>query len=239
MYPAGCNRSVAESRATPLRGAGADLSSEKAQQPAGLKREGASGDERGVACRFCGDAGLRAALGRQQRGDLGTGPRTAKQEALPLVAALRAQIAEFGFGLDAFGRNGHAEARAKADDRTHDRLRVAIASEVTHKRLVDLDLVERKASEIAEAGITGAEIVHRDAHAERAQRVQRGQHFTALFKQQGFGDFEFEPLCRQTGFVQRVRYDRKQITDAELQRRQVYSYANLIRPARCVLAGTA
>src|SRR5882757_7722776 len=66
-----------------------------------------------------------AALRLQQACDLGIGPRAAEQETLALVAAFAAQAAQFGFGLDTFGRDGDAETHAQADDRTHDRLRIA------------------------------------------------------------------------------------------------------------------
>src|SRR5882672_5054299 len=111
---------------------------------------------------------IRAALRLQQSDDLGVGPRAAEQKALALVATLGAKAAQLGFGLDAFGGDGHTEADAEADNRTHDRLRVAVGAEVAYERLVDLDLVERKASEIAQTGIAGAEIVHRDMHTQRA-----------------------------------------------------------------------
>src|SRR6266481_4041649 len=104
------------------------------------------GHERGVLAGLGGRDEIRAALRLQQPNDLGVGPRAAEQKTLALVAPLGAQAAQLGFGLDAFGGNGHAETDAEADDRTHDRLRVAIGAEVAHERLVDLDLVERKAS---------------------------------------------------------------------------------------------
>src|SRR5439155_5353316 len=113
-----------------------------------------------------------AALRRQQADDLGVGARLAEQEALAFVAAFGPEAAQLGFGLDALGGDDDAEAFAEADDGTDDRLRLAVGAEIADEGLIDLDLVEGEAAQIAEAGITGAEIVHRDAHAERAQRMQ-------------------------------------------------------------------
>src|SRR5580693_1422711 len=120
-----------------------------------------SSDQRGFFLEARRRDELRSALGFQQSDDLGVGPRPAEQKALPLVAALGAQAAQLGFGLDAFGGNGDAEADAEADDRAHDRLCVPIGGKAAHERLIDLDLVEREASELTQAGIAGAEIVHR------------------------------------------------------------------------------
>ena len=69
-------------------------------------------------------------MGAKQPDDLGVGAGAAEQKTLPLVAALGAQAAQFGFGLDAFGGDGDAEALAEADDRTHDRLAFAVGAEI-------------------------------------------------------------------------------------------------------------
>jgi hypothetical protein len=116
---------------------------------------------------------------------------------------------------------------------------IAIGPEIAHERLIDLDLVERKAPEVTQAGVAGAEIVHRNAHTERAQRVQRRQHLAAFFQQQGLGDFQFQPPRRQAGLFQRIHHHRQQIADPKLQRRQVDRDANIVRPEGRVHAGAA
>ncbi len=69
---------------------------------------------------------IGAALGFQQADDLGVGTGLAEQKALALVAAFGAQAAQLGFGLDAFGGDGDAEALAEADDGADDRLGFAV-----------------------------------------------------------------------------------------------------------------
>ena len=71
------------------------------------------------------------------------------------------------------GCNRHVEAVGEVDHRADDRGRLRIAAEIHHKGAVDLDLVERKGLRIAQRRIAAAEIVHRDAHAERLQPAQR------------------------------------------------------------------
>jgi hypothetical protein len=61
------------------------------------------------------------------------GPGAAEQIALALVAAFGAQAAQFGFGLDTFGRDDDAKALAEADDRTDDRLGVGVGAEIAHE----------------------------------------------------------------------------------------------------------
>ena len=96
--------------------------------------------------------------------------RHAEQEALRLAGALfGAQAAQFGLGLDAFGRDGDAEAWPSSRRRITSG--VAVGGEVAHGDLVDLDLVEQAAQIALQAREAGAEIVHGDAQAEQAQRM--------------------------------------------------------------------
>ena len=81
---------------------------------------------------------------------------------------------------------------AERRDRAHDLLGVALV-EILHEGLVDLDLVEGEAAQIAQRGIAGAEIVHRDPDAHAAQRMQDFQRALVLAQQDRFGDLEFEP----------------------------------------------
>src|SRR6202023_3690162 len=95
------------------------------------------------------------------------------------------------------------ETAAKAGDRPDDRHAIGALRKILHKGAIDLDLVERKASEIAEAGISGAEIVHRNADAEFAQLMQDRKIGLGLRQEKRLGDFKLEPPRRQTGTRQR------------------------------------
>ena len=72
-------------------------------------------------------------------------------------------------GLDALGRDLHAEAAAETDHGMDDRRGVRRALDAAHEARIDLELVEREAAQIEQAGIAGAEIVERKPHAERLE----------------------------------------------------------------------
>ena len=72
-----------------------------------------------------------------------------------------------------------------------------IVRQLPHEGAIDLDLVEREGAQIAQARIAGAEIVHRDAHAEAAQLMQHREIGVVLGEQHRFGDLELEPLRRR------------------------------------------
>src|SRR5690606_248785 len=98
-------------------------------------------------------------------------PGRAEVEALRLRAAFAPEEGQVLGPLHAFGGDGHAEAFAEAEDGADDRLAVATFAEALHEGLVDLDLGEGEAAQVAQRRITRAEVVHRDADAERTQGV--------------------------------------------------------------------
>ena len=69
------------------------------------------------------------------------------------------QESELAFGFDPFGDNRDIQLMRHHDNRRHHRLIVHIGGDIAYKRLVDLELVDRQAFEITQAGITGAEVV--------------------------------------------------------------------------------
>src|ERR1700756_306168 len=95
--------------------------------------------------------------------------RRAEQKSLHLVAAFIAQPIELVHRFHALGRRRDVETAAKAGNRPHDRDTIGPHGNVLDEGAVDLDLVEWKASQIAQAGIAGTEIVHRNADAKLAQ----------------------------------------------------------------------
>src|ERR1700743_68023 len=101
--------------------------------------------------------------------------RAAEQEALYLVAGFVAQELQLGVGLDALGQHRQTEAAAQSEHRADDGGCLAVGVYGLDEGAVDLDLVEREGTQVRQRGITGAEIVHRDADAERLDLAQGGQ----------------------------------------------------------------
>ena len=91
--------------------------------------------------------------------------RPAEVEALHLVAAEIAGVVGVARGLDALDADAHARARGRAWRWRSTILRAGASGAVegAHETAVDLDLVERKAPQVVEARVAGAEVVHDDA----------------------------------------------------------------------------
>src|SRR5437868_826432 len=113
---------------------------------------------------FSGGGLARQAL--EDAGQVLGGPWLAEQVTLRLGAAFLAHAAELLSGLDTLGCRRDAKPASEPRNRPHDRDRIRVLAEIADERLIDLDLVERKLAQIAQARIAGAEVVHRDAHAE-------------------------------------------------------------------------
>src|SRR5580704_4622609 len=96
---------------------------------------------------------------------------------------------------------------------------------------VDLDLVERKALQIAERRVAGAEIVERDPYAERAKLVQDGKRRLVVANQDGFGDLELQAARRKAGGGERGGDPERQHAALELARRHVHREPDVVGPA--------
>ncbi len=119
--------------------------------------------------------------------------RAVEKPCTSVQPSLRTTI-ELLAGLDAFGRRRHAQAVGQSRHRLDDGAGVGAFAETLDEAAVDLDLVEREAAQDSSATNTGAEIVHRDADAERPQLMQHRERHVAVLHQHGFGDLELEPV---------------------------------------------
>ena len=72
--------------------------------------------------------------------------RPANQVALHIGAAVRGDARQLLFGFDALRKCCHAEALAQPCDGADDGHAARIVGPSTHERLINLDLVERKAA---------------------------------------------------------------------------------------------
>ena len=132
--------------------------------------------------------------------------------------------------LHALGRRLHAQAVAQRGDRADDGHGFLILHQVTHKGLVDLDLVERKAAQVAERRVSGAEIIQRYGDPHGAQLMQRRQGAHGVLQQDRFRDLQLQPVRPQAGCVECFPHGGDKIAFLELNRRQVHGNADVGRP---------
>ena len=102
---------------------------------------------------------------------------------------------------------------------------LAIDAQAAHEGLVDLQHVDGKAPQVAEAGVAGAEIVQGQADAHGLDLLQGFHGFVDVLHQHAFGDFQFQLGGRQAGVLE----DGGQVVDevplAKVDRRDVHRHA--------------
>ena len=155
-------------------------------------------------------------------------------EALELGAALGAQPVALLGGLDAFGRDLHAEQPAEAHDPLDDAEGVLLAAERAGERARDLDLVELL--QVAQAGIAGAEVVDRDPDAQSLELVEDRAGDLGVAQQRALGDLELEAFGLEAGLGERLADLVDQLAMEELRGRQVDRHADP-GPGGCARAG--
>ena len=82
------------------------------------------------------------------------------------------------------------------DHRLHDGKRILILSNLFGKAAINLDLINRKALQIGERGVAGAEIVHRDPHADAPKLIQDRHRLLVIMKQESLGNLDLQSLRR-------------------------------------------
>src|SRR6266849_4604911 len=122
--------------------------------------------------------------------------RPADEIALALRAAGAANELQLLRCLDSLRRGLDAEDRAELGNRPDDRLALLARNAVEDERTIDLDLVEREASQIAQGRIARAEIIHRNSRTEGAKLVKGADGGLVLSQQHRFRDFQFKAMSR-------------------------------------------
>src|SRR3569623_942117 len=156
--------------------------------------------------------------------------RFAEEVTLHFIAAFRRNIIKLRDSLHALGRSTHAEALSEADDRPDDHLRAFSIRQIANERLIDLQLVEREAAQIAQRRVAGAEIIQRDPQTERAKLVQCLCRLDIVREQNGLRDFKLQPSRRKFRFGQGGREDFQQPRAAELDGGHIDRDFKIVRP---------
>src|ERR1017187_3288879 len=99
--------------------------------------------------------------------------RLGEEKALQFVALHLLEDLLLALVLDAFGDDLQAERMRELDHGVDDGARVGAVLEIHDEAAVDLQLLGRQLSQVAEARVTGAEVVDREVRAEFAETAKR------------------------------------------------------------------
>jgi hypothetical protein len=124
-------------------------------------------------------------------------------------------------GLHAFGDDLHAQRARHLQDGAHDGGVAVVVGQAADEAAVDLELVDREALQVGQAGIAGAEVVDGQPHAQARQRLQPRQRLVGVAHQDGLGQLQLQQVRRQAADGQHAGHAVDEVRLLELQRRDV------------------
>src|ERR1700686_1590958 len=136
----------------------------------------------------------------QQLSELGSGHGAAEEVTLTLGTAAGLKESELFLRFDALGDDALIEVLSHVDDGADDGRIVGVAGDLVNKGLVNLEGVDGKLAEIAEAGIAGAEVVHGKVYPHFFETLQHGGRGLDVVHKDAFGEFQIETAGFQASF---------------------------------------
>ena len=114
----------------------------------------------------------------------------------------------------------HARGVGQVDGGPDDRGGTRVVGHRLHERAVELQLVDRQLAQVGQRGVAGAEVVDRDADAERAQLAEDLAGPLAVGHQEVLGDLQLEHGRRAAVAVAAVRAAPGRQLDVDAARRR-------------------
>src|SRR6202040_709418 len=126
-------------------------------------------------------------------------------------------------GFYALSDDPQLQAASHADHRGHDGSLRRSGGDATDERLVDLEGVNRKLLQIAQAGITRAEVIDRDSYSFRSKCSQNGCSRLGALHENTFRQLQFQKLWIQTCLLENGKDSFQKALIPELHRGNVHS----------------
>ena len=141
--------------------------------------------------------------------------------ALGKVDAQLAELLEHAGRLDELGHRRHPDHLRDVAEAPHRRQVQRIAAQLADELAVDLQHIHRQRLQIAEGRGPGAEVVQRDADAQRAHRRHEARRIMRPGDRRGLGDLEAQHLHIEAGLAHQVGHIVAKAPVAERLARQV------------------
>src|SRR5690606_8675010 len=160
----------------------------------------------------------------------GRGQRAAVEIALDDIAAFGAQVGFLFGALDAFGDHLHVQVASELNDDAHDVAVIRILQQIAGEALVDLDLVQRQAPQVAQRGIAGAEVIQPDTHPGGLELLEVSGSGLDILHEAGFGDLQIQCAPIQPVTVQGAGDHLAQVRVVQLHGGEVHGHAQVRQP---------
>src|SRR6266849_148054 len=124
----------------------------------------------------------------------------AEEVALSFRATLGLKVGSLFLRFDALGNHEVLEALSHVNYGPHDGRVIGIGSDLLDKGLVNFQDINGKLPKIAEAGIAGAEVIHRKLYPHHLELLKCGGRGIGILHKDSLGDLEYEISRCQTSF---------------------------------------
>src|ERR1700731_4555316 len=170
------------------------------------------------------DGGRLGYAGSEQAGELFGKHRPAEIVTLRLVTLVSLKKHELFLRFHALGDDPQLEASAHADHRGHDGRLVGGGGNLTDKRLVDFEGIDRKLSEVTQTRVTRAEVVDRELHPSRSQCLEDGLRGLGTLHQNAFRQLQLKRSRIQARILEDCEYTLKKVVVSELHRGDIHRH---------------
>src|SRR5712692_6338828 len=133
-------------------------------------------------------------------GKLGGGQGPAEEVALSFRTVLGLKEYELFLRFDALGNHALLEVLAHINYRSDDSRVIRIARDLVDKGLINFQDINGKLPKIAEAGIAGAEVIHRQVYPHHFDLLKYSGRGFGLLHKDAFGKLEVEISPFQASF---------------------------------------
>ncbi len=134
-------------------------------------------------------------LARYPQEEFGPVDRLAQQRSLILVAAPILEKGQLLGILHAVGNHGESKTVGHGNERSDDGGVVGIVGNVVEERSIDLEVVERKALQIADGRVTRTEVPDGDLHTHLLDALHCAQISHGIVDEDTLGELQAEKLA--------------------------------------------
>jgi hypothetical protein len=154
-------------------------------------------------------------------GELCGGQRPAEEAALSFRTVPGPKEGELFRRFDALGNHPLLEVLAHINYGGDNGRIIRVARNLLDKGLVNLQDIDGKLLEISEAGIAGAEVIHRKVYAQPFEILQYGRRGFGIVHKDAFGELEVETARFQAGVSESGANPCEKIIGAEFGGRNI------------------
>jgi hypothetical protein len=145
-----------------------------------------------------------------------------EKESLNFIATTRFQELKLLHGLHPLGNDIEVHVPGHRNHRHRDRRVIAVADNIAHEGLIDLDPLDWKSLELTQAGVAGTKIVDAQFHPQVLELGEDADGAFHIAREQAPGDLKLELARAELRLLNRTRDQRHELRLHKLHGRNIH-----------------